>query len=204
MRISILSNQNTYKELTEFYPNINWLHALNMNQLNAFDNVDVAVNLNEDASNEDYSSFKIPVLINSVSNTLKSTNHGAHVIRLNGWNGLLKRTTWELAGENNDIIKELSTQLGVRFSFLPDEPGFVSARLLAMIINEAYFAKAENVSTENEIDIALKLGTNYPKGPFEWANEIGLSNVLNLLKTLSLADARYTPCSLLEKEANKL
>jgi 3-hydroxybutyryl-CoA dehydrogenase len=204
MRISILSNQNTYKELTEFYPNINWLHALNMNQLNAFDNVDVAVNLNEDASNEDYSSFKIPVLINSVSNTLKSTNHGAHVIRLNGWNGLLKRTTWELAGENNDIIKELSTQLGVRFSFLSDEPGFVSARVLAMIINEAYFAKAENVSTENEIDIALKLGTNYPKGPFEWANEIGLSNVLNLLKTLSLVDARYTPCSLLEKEANKL
>jgi 3-hydroxybutyryl-CoA dehydrogenase len=204
MRISILSNQNTYKELTEFYPNINWLHALNINQLNAFDNVDVAVNLNEDASNEDYSSFKIPVLINSVSNTLKSTNHGAHVIRLNGWNGLLKRTTWELAGENNDIIKELSTQLGVRFSFLPDEPGFVSARLLAMIINEAYFAKAENVSTENEIDIALKLGTNYPKGPFEWANEIRLSNVLNLLKTLSLADARYTPCSLLEKEANKI
>jgi len=204
MRISILSNQNTYKELTEFYPNINWLHALNMNQLNAFDNVDVAVNLNEDASNEDYSSFKIPVLINSVSNTLKSTNHGAHVIRLNGWNGLLKRTTWELAGENNDILKELSTQLGVRFSFLSDEPGFVSARVLAMIINEAYFAKAENVSTENEIDIALKLGTNYPKGPFEWANEIGLSNVLNLLKTLSLVDARYTPCSLLEKEANKL
>jgi 3-hydroxybutyryl-CoA dehydrogenase len=204
MRISILSNENAYKELTEIYPNINWLQAQNMNQLNAFDNVDVAVNLNDDACDEDYSSFKIPVLINSVSNTLKSAKHGAHVIRLNGWNGFLKRTTWELTGENNDIIKELSNQLGVRFSFLSDEPGFVSARVLAMIINEAYFAKAENVSTENEIDIALKLGTNYPKGPFEWANEIGLSNVLNLLKTLSLVDARYTPCTLLEKEANKL
>jgi len=204
MRISILSNENAYKELTEIYPNISWFQAQNMNQLNAFDNVDVAVNLNDDACNEDYSSFKIPVLINSVSNTLKSTNHGINVIRLNGWNGFLKRTTWELAGENNDIIKELSSQLGVRFSFLSDEPGFVSARVLAMIINEAYFAKAENVSTENEIDIALKLGTNYPKGPFEWANEIGLSNVLNLLKTLSLVDARYIPCTLLEKEANKL
>jgi len=204
MRISILSNENAYKELTEIYPNISWFQAQNMNQLNAFDNVDVAVNLNDNACDEDYSSFKIPVLINSVSNTLKSAKHGANVIRLNGWNGFLKRTTWELAGENNDIIKELSSKLGVRFSFLPDEPGFVSARVLAMIINEAYFAKAENVSTENEINIALKLGTNYPKGPFEWSNEIGLSNVLNLLKTLSLVDARYTPCSLLEKEANKL
>jgi 3-hydroxybutyryl-CoA dehydrogenase len=135
---------------------------------------------------------------------LKELKHGAHVIRLNGWNGFLKRTNWELAGENNDIIKELSAQLGVRFSFLPDEPGFVSARVLAMIINEAYFAKAENVSTENEIDIALKLGTNYPKGPFEWANEIGFKNVFDLLKKLSLVDARYTPCTLLEKEANKI
>jgi len=204
MRISILSYENACKELTEIYPNISWFHAQNMNQLNAFDNVDVAVNLNDDACNEDYSSFKIPVLINSVSNTLKSTSHGANVIRLNGWNGFLKRTTWELAGENNDIIKELSSQLGVRFSFLSDEPGFVSPRVLAMIINEAYFAKAENVSTENEIDIALKLGTNYPKGPFEWANEIGFKNVFDLLKKLSLVDARYTPCTLLEKEANKI
>jgi len=204
MRISIISNENTYKELTETYPNISWVHVQNMNQLNGVENVDVVFNLNEDACNEDYSLIKLPILINSVSNTLKELKHGAHVIRLNGWNGFLKRTNWELAGENNDIIKELSAQLGVRFSFLPDEPGFVSARVLAMIINEAYFAKAENVSTENEIDIALKLGTNYPKGPFEWSNEIGLSNVLNLLKTLSLVDARYTPCSLLEKEANKL
>jgi 3-hydroxybutyryl-CoA dehydrogenase len=204
MRITVISNEKRFIELTETNQNINWLKATSLKQIDEIDSVDVVINLNEDAFFEDYKGLKMPVLINSVSNTLKTSEHGAHVIRVNGWNGFLKRTTWELAGENSDIIKELSAQLGVRFSFLSDEPGFVSARVLAMIINEAYFAKAENVSTEHEIDIALKLGTNYPKGPFEWANEIGLHNVLTLLKTLSLVDARYIPSTLLEKEANKL
>jgi 3-hydroxybutyryl-CoA dehydrogenase len=202
MRISLISNEKDFVELTETYQNINWAHAKSLNEIKD-KAAEVIINLNEDAYFENYSRFEMPVLVNSVSNTLKTSKHGAHVIRLNGWSGFLKRTNWELAGENNDILKQLSDQLGVWFSFLPDEPGFVSARVLAMIINEAYFAKEENVSTENEIDIALKLGTNYPKGPFEWANEIGLNNVFELLKTLSLNDARYTVCKLLEKEANK-
>lgn len=204
MRITVISNEKGFIELTEAYQNMTWIKSSSLKQIEDIESIDVVINLNEDAFFEDYSGLKIPVLINSVSNTLKSSKHGAHVIRLNGWTGFLKRTTWELAGENYDILNQLSTQLGVRFSFLPDEPGFVSARVLAMIINEAYFAKEENVSTINEIDIALKLGTNYPKGPFEWANEIGLHNVFDLLKTLSLNDARYTVCKLLEKEANKL
>jgi 3-hydroxybutyryl-CoA dehydrogenase len=203
MRISVISNEKGFVELTEAYQNITWIKASSFKQIEDIERIDVLINLNEDAFFEDYSTFNIPVLINSVSNTLKSSKHGVHVIRLNGWSGFLKRTTWELAGENNDILNQLAVQLGVRFSFLPDEPGFVSARVLAMIINEAYFAKEENVSTEDEIDIALKLGTNYPKGPFEWADEIGLHNVFDLLKTLSLVDARYTVCKLLEKEANR-
>ncbi len=204
MRISVISNEKGFVELTQAYQNITWIKASSFKQIEDIERIDVLLNLNEDAFFEDYSTFNIPVLINSVSNTLKSSKHGAHVIRLNGWSGFLKRTTWELAGEHNDTLNQLSALLGIRFSFLPDEPGFVSARVLAMIINEAYFAKEENVSTENEIDIALKLGTNYPKGPFEWADEIGLHNVFELLKTLSLTDARYTVCKLLEKEANKL
>lgn len=204
MRISVLSNENIYNHLTEIFQNINWIRATSFNLLTDTTNIDVVFNLNEDASKEDYNSFKIPVLINSVSATLKSNQHGKHVIRMNGWNGFISRSIWEMSGTNNDIIQELSAQMGVRFLFLPDVPGFVSARILAMVINEAYFAKLENVSTEKEIDIALKLGTNYPKGPFEWALEIGINHVLNLLQILSLEDSRYAPCELLEKEVNGL
>jgi 3-hydroxybutyryl-CoA dehydrogenase len=70
-----------------------------------------------------------------------------------------------------------------------------------MIINEAYFALEENVSTKEEIDIAMKLGTNYPYGPFEWAKKIGLKNVVRLLTELSLSEKRYQPAGLLLKEA---
>ena len=44
-----------------------------------------------------------------------------------------------------------------------------------MIINEAYFTWEAGTSTKEEIDIAMKLGTGYPYGPFEWGEKIGLS-----------------------------
>ena len=69
-----------------------------------------------------------------------------------------------------------------------------------MIINEAFFALSESVSTKEEMDIAMKLGTNYPYGPFEWAWKIGLSNIITLLNKLSIQQSRYTPSGLLLEE----
>ena len=111
MRISVISNEKGFVELTEAYQNITWIKASSFKQIEDIDSIDVVINLNEDAFFEDYSGLKIPVLINSVSNTLKASNHGNHVIRLNGWTGFLKRTTWELAGENNNILNQLSAVL---------------------------------------------------------------------------------------------
>jgi 3-hydroxybutyryl-CoA dehydrogenase len=51
----------------------------------------------------------------------------------------------------------------------------------------------DEVSTKAAIDIAMKLGTNYPYGPFEWAEKIGLKNIFSLLQKLSLQDKRYQP-----------
>ena len=70
-----------------------------------------------------------------------------------------------------------------------------------MIINEAYFALEEGVSTKEEIDTAMKLGTNYPYGPFEWAKKIGLKNIFQLLDKLHKTNLRYEPAALLKKEA---
>ncbi|MEP6845805.1 MAG: 3-hydroxyacyl-CoA dehydrogenase family protein, partial [Panacibacter sp.] len=69
------------------------------------------------------------------------------------------------------------------------------------IINEAYFALGDKVSSKQEIDIALKLGTNYPFGPFEWGEKIGLHHIFRLLKTLSFEDDRYIAAPYLEQEA---
>ena len=70
-----------------------------------------------------------------------------------------------------------------------------------MIINEAYFALESNISTKEEIDIAMKLGTNYPFGPFEWSKKIGLKKIYLLLNELSKQDKRYEPSTLLTNEA---
>jgi 3-hydroxybutyryl-CoA dehydrogenase len=65
--------------------------------------------------------------------------------------------------------------------------------VVSMIINEAFIALGENVSTREEIDTAMKLGTNYPYGPFEWAELIGVENIISLLNKLSEKDNHYQP-----------
>jgi 3-hydroxybutyryl-CoA dehydrogenase len=49
----------------------------------------------------------------------------------------------------------------------------------------------------------MKLGTNYPFGPFEWGHTIGLKNILTVLQQLYLTDSRYKPSQLLIKEASE-
>jgi 3-hydroxybutyryl-CoA dehydrogenase len=80
-----------------------------------------------------------------------------------------------------------------------EEQGQIIARILAMIINEAAFAAGEGVASVRDIDRAMKLGTNYPKGPLRWADEIGLDVVYSVLRALqdSLGEDRYRPAPLL-------
>lgn len=77
--------------------------------------------------------------------------------------------------------------------------GEIITRVLAMIMNEAAYAVGEGVASVRDVDIAMRLGTNYPKGPLKWADEIGLDLVHSILKSLmsSLADPRYKPAPLL-------
>ncbi len=72
-------------------------------------------------------------------------------------------------------------------------------RLLAQLINEASFAVEEGVAEPKDIDIAMKLGLNHPKGPFEWLDQIGSDRVLATLTSLSETHdpARYRPSNFL-------
>lgn len=129
-----------------------------------------------------------------------------HFIRINAWPTFLKREIAELAGGDEEVKKRAEgvlRALNRRPIWVENEPGFVTARIAAMIINEAYFALGEGVSTMNEIDTAMKLGTNYPYGPFEWAEKIGLKNVYELLLSLSKKDKKYFPAEELVKEINE-
>jgi len=127
-----------------------------------------------------------------------------HFIRMNGWPTFLQRSLTEVACSDEALKEKAEAALAVfnrTAEWVPDVPGFVSARVISTIINEAYFSLEEQVSTKEEIDIAMKLGTNYPYGPFEWAQKIGLQNICQLLDGLAVTNARYLPATLLKKEA---
>lgn len=120
---------------------------------------------------------------------------------INTWPGFLDLATWEVGGKENDSLKNALSKLGKRCVFVEPETGLISARVISMIINEAYFALEDDVSKKPEIDIAMKLGTGYPFGPFEWSEKIGLKNVAALLLKLSETDTRYAPSKLLLQES---
>ena len=141
------------------------------------------------------------VIINAVT-TIRAALP-SHFVRINGWPTFLKRAIVEASAEESAQEKAISVflTLNKQVSWVADQPGFISARIVAMIINEAYLALEENVSSKEEIDIAMKTGTNYPYGPFEWADKIGVQKIDILLNALSQQEKRYKPSVLLTKEA---
>jgi 3-hydroxybutyryl-CoA dehydrogenase len=156
--------------------------------------------LNQLPASVDFSIFgDKPVFVNSVIETLKEINAGKNIYRINGWPGFLQRETWEVAGEKEGAGK-IFDELGWNIILVKDKPGLVAARVISMVINEAFFALEEKISTKEEIDMAMKLGTNYPFGPFEWAEKIGGHNIARLLIKLTHEDKRYQPAAALIAE----
>jgi 3-hydroxybutyryl-CoA dehydrogenase len=143
----------------------------------------------------------VPVFVNAVTTTANQLP--ANAIRLNAWNSFLNRPIWEIAVLDEKLKSsslELLAKMGRKAILVPDEPGLIAAKVVAMIINEAYFALGDGISSKNEIDIAMKLGTNYPFGPFEWAELIGLSKIGGLLEICHLKDERYAIAPALKQE----
>jgi len=86
---------------------------------------------------------------------------------------------------------------GPRAARLADEQ--IGGRVLATIVNEAASAVADGIAAAESIDTAMRLGANYPSGPLEWGERIGLSQVARLLDALhaEVPDGRYRVVPLL-------
>ena len=144
-----------------------------------------------------------PVMVNSVTKTIAEI--GQPFIRINGWPGMLERPVHELVVPDAGVaahITRLYEKTGRSFRQAPDIPGMITARVLAALINEAWYTWQDGVSSKEEIDTAMRLGTNYPLGPFEWAAQIGLERVVELLEVMSRSDPRYRPAERLKEAGN--
>ncbi|HRZ90417.1 MAG TPA: 3-hydroxyacyl-CoA dehydrogenase NAD-binding domain-containing protein, partial [Spirochaetia bacterium] len=105
----------------------------------------------------------------------------------------------ETGDETYAAVAELAAKVGKESAVVQDYPGFIVNRILVPMLNEAAYAVYENLATPEDIDKAMKLGTNQPMGPLTLADFIGLDTCLAILRVLyeGLGNPKYAPCPLL-------
>jgi len=206
MTIAVLANEEQKKEWNEkgVADGVEVLWCGSVRTLMAT-SADVYVDLTFINDKERIAQYKMregfPFFINAVEETTATIGNG--IIRINAWPGMLKRELLEVAIAETDqeiIVEEVMKLLGWKYIIVPDIPGMITARVICSIINEAYYTFGDGISSKEEIDIAMKLGTNYPFGPFEWVELIGIDKIFSLLKRMSVENVRYdVATSLLEE-----
>ncbi|MDO8629413.1 MAG: 3-hydroxyacyl-CoA dehydrogenase NAD-binding domain-containing protein [Phycisphaerales bacterium] len=103
------------------------------------------------------------------------------------------RRSFQLSPLLSGAVRAFADRAGARNAGSTEQ--YVFARILSAILNEAALALDEGVASREDIDIAMQKGTNYPKGPLAWTDEIGLWTVRGLLRAMndSVSDRRYAP-----------
>lgn len=99
-------------------------------------------------------------------------------------------------------VREASAKLGKETVLCKkDSPGFIVNRILVPALNEAVFLLHEGVATPEDIDKAVKLGLNWPMGPLQLLDYVGLDTTLNITQVFmqEFQDSKYRPSPLLRE-----
>jgi 3-hydroxybutyryl-CoA dehydrogenase len=127
---------------------------------------------------------------------------GFHVLAPFADAGLVELTRGEgsspLAAER---AERFFAALGKHVAWVGDAPGLVLGRIVCQVINESAFSLGEGVGSARDIDLGMVLGLSHPRGPFEWADAIGLDHVLAVLEALceEYREERYRPAPVLRR-----
>lgn len=106
----------------------------------------------------------------------------------------------ETSDETVTALTDVAERMGKETVVIQEFPGFVTSRISALVGNEAFYMLQEGLGTPEEIDKAIKLGLNYPMGPFELGDLVGLDTRLHNLRYLhEKLGEKYRPAPLLEQ-----
>jgi 3-hydroxybutyryl-CoA dehydrogenase len=103
--------------------------------------------------------------------------------------------------ETFQVVEAVSKKMEKIPVEVKDVPGFISNRVLQMMINEAIYCVYEGVATPEGIDEIMRRGMNHPMGPLQLADFIGLDTVLSIMEIMhtGYGDSKYRPCPLLRQ-----
>jgi len=103
------------------------------------------------------------------------------------------------SAEDIEQIKDIAEQVSKTPIVVKDNPGIIVNRLLITMINEAVIQYEAGVASAQDIDTAMKLGANYPMGPLELADYIGIDVVLAIMKSIQeqTGSNKYKPADML-------
>ncbi|MEX2144667.1 MAG: 3-hydroxyacyl-CoA dehydrogenase NAD-binding domain-containing protein [Anaerolineales bacterium] len=152
---------------------------------------------------------EVPLFVQSADIDLsEAASWVQHPQRLIGFDGLFfasgaVATLVALEGGLRDHVDRLMHRLGKISVWVKETPALVLPRIVCQLANEAAFAELEGVADGATIDLAMKLGVNYPRGPVEWGLALGYDKVQAVLDHLfnQYHEERYRACVLLRQRA---
>ena len=205
---------NEFKQKVASLNNIQTIYiepneSVTLDLLNHYEVVfDLNFNGNE-TSIEHYAKIQNRIIVlNAVTNSLHQFYAAIHHSKsffagINALPTFINKPKVELSvceTSHQPMIAKLFEKLNWQTEFVGDRVGMITPRVVCMIINEACYTLQEGTASKNDIDLAMKLGTNYPFGPFEWMEKIGVRNVYETLQALynDTFNERYKICPLLK------
>ncbi len=212
MKIFVTGPEHLYEELARTLPpksDMDFSEAMD-HDLKQYD---VIFDLNLDERPENIDIYKVleakPVFASSVKRSLAeiaaygNNEIDCYLFGLNALPSFILRDSKELSIWNSDhepFLQQIAGQIEWDYQLVDDRVGMVTPRVIMMIINEACLTLQEGTASMEDIDKSLKKGVNYPMGPFEWADKIGIKDVYETLEGLyeDTKDERYKIAPLLK------
>jgi len=102
-----------------------------------------------------------------------------------------------------EFAAKLFQFLDKQVSVIEDTPGMLNARTFAMLVNEGFDSLSRRIASEEDIDVAMRKGLNFPGGPFQWCGVLSAPYVVRVLDNMraSYGEERYRASVLLRRHA---